>query len=178
MIQDRHSLQSARLRLEPTTAKHAAQVCDELIDPRLWRFFPELRPASLAQVQALYQRWERGNPDPDTLEQWENWVCFLKGTGTPVGSAQATITGDGSALIAYMFYVQWQGCGYAREAAAAVINHLCEVHQVKRVLADMNTRNAASIRVVESLGFLRIDERPATLSGPDQSDYVYELLLT
>ena len=164
---ERHPLHTERLRLEPTTEGHAALVYRQVTDPRLWTFFPDLRPKSLDDLHLLYRKWERGNPYADGDEIWENWVCFLSGTQIPVGSAQATILGDGGALIAYMFYVEHHGKGYAREAAAAVIAHLHEAHGVARVIAEMDTRNERSRKLVEALGFVRVEKRP--------DEYVYRL---
>lgn len=175
----RHALESSRLRLEPTSESHAPLVYHHLTDPRLWTFFPELRPQTLEHLRALYTRWERGNPDPSRRETWENWVCFLRGTRTPVGSMQATILPDGVALIAYMFYAAHHGNGYAREAAKAVIDHLQIEHGVTRVVAEMNTRNARSIRLAEALGFVRVEERIDVERGHGiaADEYVYELAL-
>lgn len=176
---ERHALQSARLRLEPTTENHAPVVYRHLTDPRLWTFFPELRPSSLDQLHALYKRWERGNPDPASDETWENWVCFLGETQTPVGGMQATIRPGGVALIAYMFYAAHHGNGYAREAARAVIEHLQTEHAVTRIVAEMNTRNVRSIRLAEALGFARVEERIDVERGHGiaADEYVYELEL-
>lgn len=173
----RHALDSVRLRLEPTREAHAALVFRHMSDPRLWKFFPELRPRSLDELCALFRRWERGNPDPERDEVWENWVCFMRGTQTPVGGMQATILPGQVATIAYMFYADRQGQGYAREAAAAVIEHLRSGHGVRRVIAEMNTRNARSIRLAESLGFARAEERidVARGHGVAADEYVYEL---
>lgn len=163
---ERHALESARLRLEPTTAQHAAVVYRHVTDPRLWTFFPDLRPRSLDALELLYKRWERGNPGIDGDSVWENWVCFLRDTDTPVGSMQATIYPNGEAAIAYMFYVAHHGKGYAREAARCVVEHLHAGHATTRVVAEMNVRNARSIRLAESLGFRRAHERAG--------EYTYE----
>ena len=173
----RHPLDSVRLRLEPVREEYATLVFRHLSDPRLWTFFPALRPRTLDQLSALYRRWERGNPDPERNETWENWICFLRGTQTPVGGMQATILPGQIATIAYMFYADRHGQGYAREAAAAVIEHLGSAHHVRRVIAEMNTRNARSIRLAESLGFVRVEERIDVERGHGVAadEYVYEL---
>ena len=148
-------------------------------DARLWTFFPELRPKSPEELRALYRRWERGAPDADRDEEWENWICFLRDHETPVGGAQATIFPEGVAYIAYVIYAAHQRRGYAAEAARALIEHLRDVHGVTRILAEMNTKNEASIKVVESLGFERVDEHVDVERGRgiEAREYVYELKL-
>lgn len=179
MIAERHALESARLRLEPTSERHAPVVYRHMTDPSLWTFFPDLRPQTLEQLHALYKRWEGGNPNSSSGETWENWVCFLRDTQTPVGGMQATILPDGSALIAYIFYAAHHGNGYAREAAKTVIEHLQRSHGVTRIVAEMNTRNLRSIRLAEALGFVRVEERIDVEHGHGiaADEYVYELEL-
>ncbi|MDP6933289.1 MAG: GNAT family protein, partial [Myxococcota bacterium] len=53
--------------------------------------------------------------------------------------------------------------GYARELSRRVIDHLFEDHDVPGLFADIDTRNIASIRLVESLGLIRT----ATTTGAD-----------
>ncbi|GAC1659484.1 MAG: hypothetical protein NVS9B12_12730 [Vulcanimicrobiaceae bacterium] len=174
---ERHELLSQRLRLEPTGAHHAAKVFGEISDERLWKFFPSLRPHTLEDLRALYRRWERGNPYANRDELWENWVCFLRESETPVGGMQATLLPGNIAHLAYVIYSKHQRQGYAREAGQAVLDHLRGVHGVKRVLADMNVENEASIKVVEALGFTRIEERSKVQPGHGSAanEYVYEL---
>ncbi len=74
-----------------------------------------------------------------------------------------------------MIYVPCQRRGYAHEAAAAVIGHLREMHGVQRILADVSTRNIASIRVLESLGFSRTSERDAGHGREAGREFVYAL---
>jgi ribosomal-protein-alanine N-acetyltransferase len=167
------------LRLEPTGAHHAPLVYEQMTDSRLWTFFPAMRPKSIEELRALYRRWERGNPYANRDEEWENWICFLRDTETPVGGMQATILPGSAAYIAYVMYVDHQRNGFAREAAQAVIDHLRQRHQVTRFIAEMNTKNEASIKLVESLGFKRVEERLDVERGHgiDADEYVYELLV-
>lgn len=162
-----HKLETARLQLLPTSVHHAPLVFEHMSDERLWRFFPELRPRSVADLEAQYARWAYGGPQPATGERWENWICFLREISLPVGSVQATISPDGTASIAYAVYVEYQKLGFAREAAQAVIDHIKSEHAVRLVRADMHRQNTASVRVAESLGFVRIAE--------SADEYVYEL---
>lgn len=148
-----------------------------MTDPRLWTFFPAMRPKSIEELRALYRRWERGNPYANRDEEWENWICFLRGTETPVGGMQATILPGGVAYVAYAIYVAHQRKGFAREAAGAMIDHLRETHQITRFIAEMNTKNEGSIKLVQSLGFKRVEEHHDVERGHgiEADEYVYEL---
>ncbi len=174
---ERHPLQTERLRLEPTRAHHASLVYDQVTDERLWTFFPALRPKSIEELRALYRRWERGNPYANRDEEWENWICFLRDSETPVGGMQATILPGGVAYVAYVMYTAHQRQGFAREGLRTVVDHLRDVHAITRIVAEMNTRNEASRKLVESLGFERVEE-PLQVErglGIEADEYVYEL---
>lgn len=176
---ERHGLVSQRLRLEPTSTHHAARVYEAMSDERLWTYFPNLRPKSLEELRELYRRWQRGNPYANRDEAWENWICLLQDTETPVGAFQATILPEGTAYIAYAIYIDYQRQGYAREGARAVIDHLRDVHHVRRVLADMHKENTASINLAETLGFKPVPGGTKMPSGhgPGPDDCAYELLV-
>ncbi|MDQ3252964.1 MAG: GNAT family N-acetyltransferase, partial [Acidobacteriota bacterium] len=58
---------------------------------------------------------------------------------------------------------QLWGRGYAVEAARAVLRYACDVLGLRRVVADVDEPNAASIRVLERLGMTRT--RRAIVNG-------------
>lgn len=162
--------------LEPIRAQHAPEAWPQLDDERMWRFFPALRPATLGDLRRLYEKWERGCPD--TEEVWRNWLCREISTRTLVGSMQATISPKiGASYIAYGIYPAHQRKGYAREAAAAVIAYLRTAYGVTEIFAEMDTRNEASYRLAESLGFIRVQKRVAVerRHGIDADEYLYRL---
>lgn len=167
----RHRLTTRRLRLEPVRRAHADRVFSHMNDQRLWTYFPHLRPQTVEDLRALYRRWERGNPSPGRDETWENWLCFLRNGGEAIGSMQATILADRTALIAYAIYVPYQRRGYGSEAAAAVLAHVRGEHNVERAIAEMDPRNEASIGLAKSLGFT------CARKGERGTDALYELPL-
>lgn len=159
-------LQTARLVLEPIRASHAQEIWPQLDDERMWQYFPAQRPATVEDLQRLYEKWERGSPDADQV--WLNWLCRDRSTGVLVAAMQATVfPGDLVSYIAYAVYPLHQRNGYAREAAQAVIDFVRQRYGVDRFIAEMDTRNEASYRLAESLGFTRIEK-----NGPE---YLYEL---
>ncbi|HET9392467.1 MAG TPA: GNAT family N-acetyltransferase [Candidatus Rubrimentiphilum sp.] len=171
-----HALQTARLDLEPITPKHADEAWPHLDDSEMWTFFPSLRPKSCEHLRAIYDLWS--NPGHVKGEVRENWACRNRISGGLVGTVQATIFPDQSnAYIAYGIFAACQRKGYGREAVATVVSHLLDVHDVERVYAEMDTRNNASFRLVESLGFRRVETRAAVVRGHgnDGDEYLYEL---
>jgi ribosomal-protein-alanine N-acetyltransferase len=69
-----------------------------------------------------------------------------------------------------------QGQGYAREGGRRVIEHLARDYGVRLVVAEIDTRNRASVGVAEALGFVRVAERPAAdfFKGAVSDEYRYE----
>jgi RimJ/RimL family protein N-acetyltransferase len=160
-------LQTARLTLEPVRASHAREIWPQLDDERMWRYFPSLRPATVADLQRLYEKWERGSRVDG--EVWLNWLCRERSQGVLVAGMQATVhTRERIAYLAYAVYPLHQRKGYAREAAQSVIAHVKERCGVERFFAEMDTRNEASYRFAESLGFTRVETH--------DGEYVYELI--
>ena len=55
--------------------------------------------------------------------------------------------------IGFAFLPEYRSQGYALESATAVLSHAREVLRIPRLLAMVNPDNAASIRLLEKLGF-------------------------
>jgi [ribosomal protein S5]-alanine N-acetyltransferase len=67
--------------------------------------------------------------------------------------------------------------GYCTEAAATLIQHLFD-HGVERVTAEANPHNTPSLRVLEKLGFKKIEykEKAVEINGAWLDGVVYELI--
>jgi ribosomal-protein-alanine N-acetyltransferase len=168
-------VETERLLLEPLLPGHAAKLYPLLGDAALYIFIPQEPPTSLAEVEARYRRLA-GRRSPDGQEVWLNWAARLRETGEYAGTLQATVLGDGTALIAYMIFAPFQRRGLAREGCAAVLRELAGVWGVGTVVAEIDTRNAASVALVESLGFARVATvREADFfKGASSDEYRYE----
>jgi RimJ/RimL family protein N-acetyltransferase len=156
------TLFTARLALELVWVEHAALLFTPLQDQRLYTYIPDDPPASLDALQNRYRRWER-RASSDGREIWLNWAARLRATGEWIGAFQATIAENYHALLAYMIFLPYQRQGFAREGCQRVIERLANGYGVKVVAAEIDTRNAGSITLVESLGFQLV----ATTYGAD-----------
>lgn len=168
-------LATARMLLEPLVVSHAQTLYPLLQDARLYTYIPEDPPASVEALATRYRRLE-ARRSPDGQEIWLNWAARLTATNDYVGTFQATTEPDQIALLAYMVFPQWQGRGYAREGCTEVLEYLAREHGVRLVVAEIDTRNRASFRLVESLGFARVAERPNAdyFKGAVSDEYRYE----
>jgi [ribosomal protein S5]-alanine N-acetyltransferase len=83
-----------------------------------------------------------------------------------------------SAALGYCYGVAAWGHGYATEAARAVLAWAFRTLDLNRVQAETDTRNVASARVLEKLGFLREGtlREDCVVDGDVSDSWVYGLL--
>jgi RimJ/RimL family protein N-acetyltransferase len=171
-------IHTARLRLEPLHAGHAAELWPVLSDPRLYAHVPQDPPASVEWLARRYTLLEsRLSPEGDEL--WLNWVLRQRERGGCIGSVQVTVYGDASAYFAYELGSAFWGQGLACEACAAVLQVLQADFGVRRVVAEVDTLNGASIRLLERLGFERtaLQREADTFKGRSSDEFRYERAL-
>ena len=145
-------IDTARLRLEPLRADHAAEMAPLLDDDDLHAYIGG-HPATLDELRARYQRQSAGH-SPTGHQGWLNWVVRHRGSGAAVGTVQATISRDAerlSADLAWVIATEHQRHGYASEAAAGMAAWLRH-HGVQTLTAHIHPEHQASIRVAERLG--------------------------
>jgi ribosomal-protein-alanine N-acetyltransferase len=169
-------LETERLSLEPILPDHASMVYELMQDERLYRFIPQDPPDT---PQALEDRYSflSGRRSPDGREAWLNWAVRERGSGEYAGTLEATVYDKGTAIIAYMVFVPHQRRGIAAEACGRLLEHLFQDYRVGIVAAEIDTRNAASIALVENLGFERVGfQKDADhFKGSTSDEYRYEL---
>lgn len=170
------TLATARLLLEPLAPAHADALYPALCDTRLYTFIPQDPPSSGQSLRARYTRLA-ARRSPDGTEVWLNWALRRRETGDYAGTIEVTVYVDRTAALAYMIFPPLWRQGYAREGCARVLDYLFAQYEVTRVAAEIDTRNVASIRLVESLGFERTALTPNAdvFKGAPSDEYRYEL---
>lgn len=170
---DSPKLATPRLVLEPLVAAHAERLFEGMSSPTLYTFIPQEPPRSIEALRARYERLE-GRASPDGTERWLNWAA-RHDDGPYVGLVEATVYADGRASIAYFVFAPFAGRGYGAEGTARVVQHLADDLGVRVVEAHIDTRNVASQRLVERVGFTRVGElRDADhFKGASSDEYVY-----
>ena len=137
----------------------AEEMATVLGDPRLHEFIGGT-PATLDELRERYRRLAAGSGDP--AERWLNWTIRTTDAGTAVGTLQATIStaseGRSRAHVAWVIGVQWQGRGYATEAACGLVEWL-QIHGVVEIVAHIHPAHRASAGVARRAGLGPTGER-------------------
>jgi ribosomal-protein-alanine N-acetyltransferase len=167
-----------RLILEPLSAGHADALFAPLSDTALYAYLPGKPPSSVEALRERYQRLEKRR-SPDGTQLWLNWAG-RQHNGAYVGLVEATVLADATAQIAYFVFGPFQRQGFAAEAVAAVLAHLKNDAGVREVRALLDTRNEASWRLMERLGFrrARVIKDADHFKGASSDEYEYARALT
>lgn len=168
--------ETERLLLEPLREGHAKHLFPVLADPRIYSFIPQDPPASIADLQTRYKQLEtRHSPAGDEL--WLNWAVYLKAEKQYAGRVEATISGDKTGQLAYEFNPNFWGVGYATEASRQVIKVLFAEYPLTEIIAEVDTRNIASCKLLERLSFERVmlKQQVDFFKGGYSDEYIYRL---
>lgn len=156
-----------------------------------------LAPTDLAAFQSYrhdeavgrYQGW-LPQSDADaaaTLQQYSEATFFVPGKWFQIGIADretGALIGDIGICISdtktdteigFTLRRQSQGVGIAREAIAAMIQYMFTETDVQRVIGLTDTRNAASIKLLERLGMQRVTTISDEFRGEPCEEHLYAL---
>ncbi|MFT5534380.1 MAG: ribosomal-protein-alanine N-acetyltransferase [Burkholderiaceae bacterium] len=148
-------LHTDRLILTPLKVAHAAAMFDGLLDAGSYAFLPDVPLADVAALAARYERLEHRR-SPDGREIWLNWVIGFTDAPHLCGYVQFTVQPYARrAMVAYFVFAPFRQQGVAREAVAAALAEVIAHFPLAHVDAEIDTRNAASIALIERLGFVR-----------------------
>ncbi len=172
------ALETGRIVLEPLEPRHASELFGPLQEERLYRFIPQEPPATESALRDRYERLAVGR-SPDGNEVWLNWAARERKTGSIIGTFQATVHANHSADIAYIVFGPSQRHGFAAEGARRMLDHLRDDLKVTVAGADIDTRNTASIALIERLGFVRVRTtlNADYFKGATSDEYRYERVL-
>jgi RimJ/RimL family protein N-acetyltransferase len=143
-------IETERLVLEPLAPGHAVEMAALLADASLYRYTGGRAP-SVDDLRRRYELQAAGR-SPDGTALWLNWIVRERRTGAAAGFVQATVElASREADVAWVIGVAFQGRGYAREAAAAMVAGLRE-DGVAGVTAHIHPDNLPSQSVARALG--------------------------
>lgn len=162
-------IETPRLVLREQTPDDAAFVLALTNDPDWLRYIGDRGVRTLDDARAYIDR---------AVEAYRRlgfglWLVELRDGGVPVGLC-GLIRRDGleDVDVGFAFLPAYRGRGYASEAAAAVLDYGWRVVGLRRIVAIVSPDNAASVRVLERLGFSF--DRTVRLSDDDASLFARE----
>ena len=167
-------MQTERLLIEPLSPEHARDLFAALDDPRVGTYIGGPDVTTLDALERRIAALVAGPPDDHPEDRWLNWVVRRTGDGAAVGRLEATTYPDGWAEVAYVFGPAFWGAGYATEGAAWMAAHLAAEYGIDELWAAVHPDNAASIRLLDRLGFVARPAPPARpLGSYDDGDLVF-----
>lgn len=144
--------------LEPLEKWHAHGMYAGLCIEDDYKFIPSEPPKTLGELESRYERVSQ-RYSADKKEIWLNWVIIDRESGQYLGYVQSTVMIDkGWAYIAYHVFSQYQKKGVAKQCVSMLVDFLFNNYKLSHVDALIDTRNIASIGLVESLELKKINE--------------------
>jgi RimJ/RimL family protein N-acetyltransferase len=170
------SLQTARLRLRPFTSEDADDLYAQHSSAHVLRYWdaPPWSETARAErfITACRQMAEDGTGARLAMERLSDgaflgWCSLTRWNPDYRSASMGYCLGDAA----------W-GHGYATEAARAVLGWAFDTLDLNRVQAETDTRNLASARVLEKLGFVREGtlRQDCVVNGDVSDSWVYGLL--
>ena len=169
-------IKTERLLLEPLKKEHAIALYSLLQDTSLYQYIPQKPPISLKALEQRYQNLET-RLSPDESEAWLNWAIWIEEREIYGGFIEITVSANYSGQIAYMLSPLFWGQGYAFEACRHLIINVWQNYHITEMIAEVDTRNLASIRLLERLGFVNVETRKDVdfFKGSQSHEYIYQL---
>lgn len=141
------------VRLRQLTQADAADLFDVFSDPLVMRYWSRDPFRHLGEARQLIEDIDAGWRG-DTLYQWgiePDAAGRIVGTTTLFQLSMAHRRGE----IGFALGSAWWGRGLAKAAVECLIDHAFHTLDLGRLEADVDPRNAASLGLLERLGFQR-----------------------
>jgi RimJ/RimL family protein N-acetyltransferase len=158
---------------EPLHPRRAVELYSALLDESLYQYIPERPPRSLAGLEREYTEFNGGAPE-GSGEVWLNWAIRERSSNACVGTLQATRFADGLVWVGYKVVPSAWRRGIATEALSWLTRELAGVFPNQALLAAVDTRNIASIRVLQKCNFTCLRQEAAELHGAPTEDFIYQ----
>jgi ribosomal-protein-alanine N-acetyltransferase len=170
-------IETERLILRPVEAGDWRAIHRFTSLPEVVRYLPN-EPFTESDARAFAMRWSEQARQSD--EWHEVMVVLLKADGRLIGYVPFERFNQGyrTREIGWVFDPDYQGQGYATEAARAVLALAFEKLGLHRMVATCDPRNGASYRVMEKLGMRREAHhvKDVQIRGEWCDEYFYAIL--
>ena len=165
-------LNTERLALKPLGSQYLETVNEYALNPENTKYMCHLpkkdSEETLVFLRAIDEEWRKKTP-----EFYEFAVIYQ---GRHIGAVSLYFE-EGIGELGYIIHRDFWGCGFATEAAKAIIEYFSG-QGCKHFIAHCDTENSASCRVMEKLGMIRTKingGRKNRSSEQERYEYQYEL---
>ena len=164
-----HVFDTARLRLRQLALDDAGFILELVTDPLWLRFIGD---RGVHDVESARRYLESGPLEMYRSQGFGLWLVERRADAAPIGICGVLKRDslDGPDL-GFAFLPAYRGRGYAREAAAATLQHARQQLGIQRVLAITSPENLASANVLRSVG-MRF-EQSIRLEGEDRDTWLF-----
>lgn len=142
-------IETEQLRLREFRHEDFEAVCRYVTDPRVTRFLFSA-PSNVDEARR-YLSAVIGYQQERPRSVWELAVDQTR-SGRHIGACNVTILSPGEGDLGYMLHVDTWGKGLASEVACALRDAAFRDLGLERVVATVDVRNEASMRVLEKVG--------------------------
>ncbi len=150
MSDEQPALEDGDLRLRPWTAADV-EPTRLLHDDEIARWFdletePPARDRQAAWVAQTHAEWADSRAKVTFLVEWR---------GEPAGSVDVRRRSDGVGVLSWVTYAPYRGRGIASRAVSLLVEWAFDELRLRRVEAEVNPLNRASLRTAHSAGLRR-----------------------
>jgi len=140
------TLHTKQLVLRQLEVSDAADLHGVFADPAAMEYWSHGPHADRAKTEAVVGR---NAISSDTLACW---AITVDGDAA-LGWINLRVKREGVAEVGFILARAWWGKGVGREALAAVVAHGFDTMDLRRIVADTDPDNAASVALLHSMGF-------------------------
>ncbi len=161
-------IETPRTILRPFSAEDAGAAFRWLGDPAVMRFIPSGLDASVEDTKKRIATYR----EHQAAHGFSRWVIREHASGLLIGdSGLLALEAVGGIDLGFRFAVSHWGKGFATEVAQAWVRAAVEDLGLPRLFAFAHPDNAASLRVLEKVGFRRTGAR--RVMGMDAVTFEY-----
>jgi CubicO group peptidase (beta-lactamase class C family)/RimJ/RimL family protein N-acetyltransferase len=174
------AIRTPRLVIRRFRPADAASLAAYRSDPAVARYQGWDVPFTEDQARRFIGSLEGAHPD--TPGEWFQFAVTIAATGEHLGDVAAYVDAEdpGTARVGFTIAPAHQGHGYATEALTALLDYLIVERGKRRVVADVDPRNLASVAVLERVGMRREAHHRQNVwwKGELTDEYVYAVLVS
>lgn len=148
-------IETERLHIRPYADEDAVHLYNMTQEPGHFDYMPDVPPANIDDIKKLIT-WSKGCNQKNTREKIYkfNLSVFLKETGEYIGicGLGPNDANTDEVELYYSLMREYQGFGYAKEAAQALLSYAFETICLPRVVGIVHPDNKPSVQIIQGLG--------------------------